>query len=209
MATTAITGSMTQSQLDSVVRFSQEADIVIDTSEVKIVDTQQTPTTDFYSQVVGIKSSSSKGVDYSPLMAKIDKNGKVIAHRIRIENEFLGLKYMSLKNGANFGKPKIYVEEYADSDVLRTYIPENPRTSPIEYELTLIFIGENRLQVYYDFNEYIRQGYHRYYCVARGISFDFIINDAIEITDEMWKGSVPYLQVKYKLQGIKGYAKYE
>ena len=208
MATTTITGSMTQSQLDSVVRFSQEADIVIDTSEVKIVDTQQTPTTDFFSQVVGVKSSSSTGYSYSPLMAEIDKNGKVIGNIIRIEDEFFGLKYMSLKNGANFGKPKIYVEEYADSDVLRTYIPENPRTSPIEYELTLIFIGADRLPGYYDFNEYIRRGYHRYYCVARGISFDFIINDAIEITDEMWKGSVPYLQVKYKLQGIKGYAKY-
>lgn len=208
MATTAITGSMTQSQLDSVVRFSQEADIVIDTSEVKIVDTQQTPTTDFFSQVVGIKSTSSKGVDYSPLMAEIDKNGKVIGNIIRIEDEFLGLKYMSLKGGGNFGKPKIYVEEYADSDVLRTYIPDNPKTSPIEYELTLIFIGAHRLAGYYDFSEYIRRGYHRYYCLIRGISFNFIINDAIEITDEMWKGSVPYLQVKYKLQGIKGYAKY-
>ena len=208
METTVITGNMTQSQLDSVVRFSQEADIVIDTSEVKIVDTQQTPTTDFFSQVVGVKSSSSKGVDYSPLMAEIDKNGKVIGNIIRIENEFLGLKYMSLKGGGNFGKPKIYVEEYADSDVLRTYIPENPRTSPIEYELTLIFIGADRLPCYYDFNEYIRRGYHRYYCSTRGISFDFIINDAIEITEEMWKGSEPYLQVKYKLQGIKGYARY-
>ena len=208
MATTAITGSMTQSQLDSVVRFSQEADIVIDTSEVKIVDTQQTPTTDFFSQVVGIKSTSSTKFKYSPLMAEIDKNGKVIGNMINIEKEFLGLKYMSLKNGANFGKPKIYVEEYADSDVLRTYIPDNPRTSPIEYELTLMFIDIDRLQVYYNFNEYIRRGYHRYYCATRGISFDFIINDAIEITDEMWKGSVPYLQVKYKLQGIKGYAKY-
>ena len=141
-------------------------------------------------------------------MAEIDKNGKVIGNMINIEKEFLGLKYMSLKNGANFGKPKIYVEEYADSDVLRTYIPDNPRTSPIEYELTLMFIDIDRLQVYYNFNEYIRRGYHRYYCATRGISFDFIINDAIEITDEMWKGSVPYLQVKYKLQGIKGYAKY-
>ena len=208
MATTVITGSMTQSQLDSVVRFSQEADIVIDTSEVKIVDTQQTPTTDFFSQVVGVKSSSSTKFKYSPLMAEIDKNGKVIGKMIIIEKEFLGLKYMSLKNGANFGKPKIYVEEYADSDVLRTYIPENPRTSPIEYELTLIFLDIDRLQVYYDFNEYIRRGYHRYYCTKRGISFDFIINDAIEITEEMWKGSEPYLQVKYKLQGIKGYARY-
>lgn len=208
MATTAITGSMTQSQLDSVVRFSQEADIAIDTSEVKIVDTQQTPTTDFFSQVVGIKSSSSTKFKYSPLMAEIDKNGKVIGNMINIEKEFLGLKYMSLKNGANFGKPKIYVEEYADSDVLRTYIPDNPRTSPIEYELTLMFIDIDRLQVYYDFNEYIRRGYHRYYCATRGISFDFIINDAIEITEEMWKGSEPYLQVKYKLQGIKGYARY-
>ena len=208
METTVITGSMTQSQLDSVVRFSQEADIVIDTSEVKIVDTQQTPTTDFFSQVVGVKSSSSTKFKYSPLMAEIDKNGKVIGNMINIEKEFLGLKYMSLKNGANFGKPKIYVEEYADSDVLRTYIPENPRTSPIDYELTLIFIGADRLPGYYDFNEYIRRGDHRYYCATRGISFDFIINDAIEITDEMWKGSVPYLQVKYKLQGIKGYARY-
>ena len=208
METTVITGSMTQSQLDSVVRFSQEADIVIDTSNVKIVDTQQTPTTDFFSQVVGVKSSSSTKFKYSPLMAEIDKNGKVIGKIINIEKEFLGLKYVSLKNGANFGKPKIYVEEYADSDVLRTYIPDNPRTSPIEYELTLIFIGIDRLQGYYDFNEYIRRGYHRYYCSTRGISFDFIINDAIEITDEMWKGSEPYLQVKYKLQGIKGYARY-
>ena len=74
MATTAITGSMTQTQLENVVRFSQEANIAIDTSEVEIVSTAQTPTADFFSQVVGIKSTSSKGVDYSPLMAEIDKN---------------------------------------------------------------------------------------------------------------------------------------
>ena len=75
-----------------------------------------------------------------------------------------------------------------------------------ECELTLAFVGKDRYKVYHAFNEYVRQGYHRYFDNKRLNALIFFVSESIEPSEEIWKGSVPYIQVTYKLRSIKGHA---
>ena len=202
-----ISGSFTPAQIEELDKFSQAAGVDIDKSGIVVVG-QEVSNLDYVLQEVADASRPiGNESDYYIFMRRCDKSGNNLEESSKdLEWDFPGLKYMSLKGLDSIGDPKIYVEEYADSDTLRTYIPKDVKNSPIECELTLAFVGANRYDVYYNFNEYVRQGYHRYFDSVRKKALIFFVNDKIEPTEEMWKGSTPYLQVTYKLKSIKGNA---
>lgn len=202
-----ISGSFTQAQIEELDKFSQAAGVEIDKSGIVVVG-QEVSNLDYVLQEVAEASRPiGNESDYYIFMRRCDKSGNNLEESSKdLEWDFPGLKYMSLKGLDSIGDPKIYVEEYADSDTLRTYIPKDVKNSPIECELTLAFVGAYRYDVYYNFNEYVRQGYHRYFDSVRKKALIFFVNDKIEPTEEMWKGSTPYLQVTYKLKSIKGHA---
>ena len=202
-----ISGSFTPAQIEELDKFSQAAGVEIDKSNVVVVDKPLQDVSEKFPVLAGTKRPENERSDYYIYMRQCDKDGNNIdTEAMDLEWHFKGLKYMSLKGLDSIGTPKIYVEEYADSDTLRTYIPEEVKNSPIECELTLAFVGANRYDVYYKFNEYVRQGYHRYFDSVRKKALIFFVNDKIEPTEEMWKGSTPYLQVTYKLKSVKGHA---
>ena len=217
MAVIKVNGSLTHGQVADIDRFSAASGIPVDTSQAAIVDTPVKDTEEVYKEIIG-GEVEFKERPYHIFMCATDKDGNNLtadgtvadaSHRPDIkdlEYYFKGLKYMSMKGLGAIGDPKIYVEEYADSDTLRTYIPKEVKNSPIECELTLAFVGANRYDVYYNFNEYVRQGYHRYFDSVRKKALIFFVNDKIEPAEEMWKGSTPYLQVTYKLKSVKGHA---
>ena len=212
-----ISGGITQEQATEIGKFSEASGIKVDMSQATITDKVQIDTGAIYGEITG-GAVINDGRPYYIYMCATDKDGNNLtpggevadaSHPADIkdlEYHFKGLKYMSMKGLGAIGDPKIYVEEYADSDTLRTYIPKDVKNSPIECELTLAFVGDDRYAVYDRFNEYVRQGYHRYFDTKRLKELIFFINDKIEPAEEMWKGSTPYLQVTYKLKSIKGHA---
>ena len=212
-----ISGGITQEQATEIGKFSEASGIKVDMSQAEIVDTPVMNTEEVYKEIIG-GEVEFKERPYHIFMCATDKDGNNLtadgtvadashpADFKNLEYDFNGLKYMSMKGLDAIGNPKIYVEEYADSDTLRTYIPKDVKNSPIECELTLAFVGKDRYKVYHAFNEYVRQGYHRYFDNKRLKALIFFVSESIEPSEEIWKGSVPYIQVTYKLRSIKGHA---
>lgn len=143
---------------------------------------------------------------YKFYMKTINKDGSIPDDSITkdLEVDFDGLRYKECKGLNTIGKPRTYTESYADSDRLRSYIPETPLFDATEIELTLYFTGENRQASFDAFNEFILGGYRRYSDTARNKAFDFFTKDKVDISDEKWYGSMPYFEVTYKLQNLNG-----
>lgn len=143
---------------------------------------------------------------YKFYMQTINKDGSIPDDSVTrdLEAYFDGLRYKQCKGLNTIGKPRVYTEVYADSDRLRSYIPETPLFDATEIELTLYFMGENRQATFDAFNEFILGGYRKYWDTARNKAFDFFVKDKVEISKEMWYGGMPYFEVTYTLQNLNG-----
>lgn len=143
---------------------------------------------------------------YKFYIQEINKDGSIPSGGVKkdLETDYVGLRYKQCKGLNAIGKPRVYTEVYADSDRLRSYIPETPLFDATEIELTLYFTGENRQASFDAFNEFILGGYRRYSDTARNKAFDFFVKDKVDISKEMWYGSTPYFEVTYKLQNLNG-----
>lgn len=130
---------------------------------------------------------------------------KYLFDEIELETEFKGLLYIKCAGLNSIGKVKnIYTETYSDADRLRVFMPKEVKNEETVVTLTLVFVGEKRNEVRDSFNNYIRQGFHKYWDDARNKEFVFFVKDELPIGEEMWHGSTPYLRCDYKLQNVKG-----
>lgn len=144
-------------------------------------------------------------MDYKFYMQEVDKNGSPKAGTKKdLETDFIGLKYLKAEGINTIGKPKIYTEEYADSHNIRVYIPEDLKNETTTISLTLLFIGDSRQETYDSFNEYVRNGFHKYWDTARNKSFTFYVDDEIKPTEDTMKGGMHYIKATYKLHNITG-----
>lgn len=143
---------------------------------------------------------------YKFYIQQINKDGSIPEGSVTkdLEADYAGLRYKQCKGLNTIGKPRVYTETYADSDRLRSYIPDIPLFDATEVELTLYFTGENRQASFDAFNEFILGGYRRYSDTARNKAFDFFVKDKVEISKQQWYGSMPYFEVTYKLQNLNG-----
>lgn len=122
-----------------------------------------------------------------------------------IEADFYGCIRYSKAEGINtIGKPRVYTEKYSDSDRLRVYVPKEVTNDATKVVFTFYFFGDYRFAAYNEFNEYIRNGIHRYWDTARNRYFDFIVADEIKIGNERFYGKMPYFEVKYTVQNLNG-----
>ena len=121
-----------------------------------------------------------------------------------LEADFSGLKYMKCEGLEDIGEARIYTETYADSDRARVYIPTELTNEPTTVKLTLIFVGDNRRSSFNSFNEYIRNGFHVYWDTARNKELIFYVKDQIKPSDDIYKGSTPYIQCTYTLTNVLG-----
>lgn len=143
-------------------------------------------------------------------MQKCSKQGVLVDGTLKnLETDFDGLRYMEAKGISKVGKVKnVYTESYSDSNTLRTWHPsENDEETTHEattIQLKLLFYGDNRRASYEAFNDYIMDGYHVYYDSLRGKKFTFMVVDAIEPSDDILKGGVPYIICTWTLQNLKG-----
>lgn len=144
--------------------------------------------------------------EYKFYMQQVEKGELVAKTRKDLEVDFDGLRYSAAKGINTIGKARIFTEKYADSDRLRVYVPaiENLTNDPTTVTFTFYFFGKNRQATFDAFNDYIRNGIHRYWDTARNKYFDFVIEESIQISEEKWYESTPYFSVDYKVQNLNG-----
>jgi hypothetical protein len=148
------------------------------------------------------------------------KDGTVIQSSEKdLETDFNGLVYSKCEGLDTIGAAKnIYEEKYADSDNIRVYMPVitdevgntifDIKNEPTIIKLTLFFVGANRITNRDTFNEYIRNGFHKYWDTARKKMFQFYVTKEIPVGEEKWYGSTPYLKCEYTLNNIHGKTTY-
>lgn len=124
---------------------------------------------------------------------------------IDLEADFPGLRYKESKGLSAKGAPKnIYVEEYADSDRARVFIPEEVCREATEITLTLLFVGEDRRKVFDDFYDYVKNGKFYYWDDVRKRKAAVVLNSAVEPSDDIFKGSDVYIQADFTFQNLYG-----
>lgn len=126
-----------------------------------------------------------------------------------IEEHFSGLLYMRADGMNDIGKSKnVYTEGYADSDRLRVYLPNNGNYTNEATKITMHFlvVGEEaqRQLTIRNFYDYVRIGVHRYWDDARNLEFDFVVQDELKVSDELWHGSSPYVEIAVVMQNLNG-----
>jgi len=126
-----------------------------------------------------------------------------------IEEQFSGLLYMRAEGMNDIGKSKnVYTETYADSDRLRVFLPNNGEYTNEATKITMHFLvlgdAVSREAVIRSFENYVREGIHRYWDDARNLEFDFIVQDEIKVSDEKWHGSSPYVEIAVVMQNLNG-----
>jgi hypothetical protein len=129
--------------------------------------------------------------------------------QIDIEEKFSGLLYMRAEGMNDIGKSKnVYTETYADSDRLRVYLPNNGNYTNEATKITMHFLvvgnEASRQATIRSFEDYVREGTHRYWDTARNLEFDFIVTDEIKVSDERWHGSSPYVEIQVQMQNLNG-----
>lgn len=157
---------------------------------------------------------------YKFYMIACNKDGTIIQNSEKdLEANFNGLVYSKCEGLDTIGAAKnIYEEKYADSDNIRVYMPvitdeSGNTTFDIKNEstiikLTLFFVGTNRRTDRDAFNEYIRNGFHKYWDDARKKMFQFYVSKELPVGEEKWNGSTPYLKCEYTLNNIHGKTTY-
>lgn len=125
-----------------------------------------------------------------------------------LESDFKGLKYMKCQGLEEKGKPKNkYKEEYADSHELRVYEPNAVCLEPTTITFTFLFVGNDRQSVYDTFYNYVKKGKFYYHDNVRKKQAYITLLDAVKPSDDMYKGSTPYIQADFKFQNLWGECK--
>lgn len=145
-------------------------------------------------------------MDVKFYMQKVDANGALISDTLKdLERDFEGLKYSRCEGLMNKGKRKnIYTEQFSDSDTLRVWQGDNVTREATTITFTFVFAGNDRKSVYESFYEYVKNGIISYYDTARMKEARIVLIDALEPSDDIYKGSTPYIKAEFKFQNLWG-----
>lgn len=143
---------------------------------------------------------------YNFYMQKCNSEGVVSSDDTAkdLEKDFVGMRYAKCEGINDYGKPRVYTESYADSDKLRTYVPDDLTNDATKIKFTFYFTGDKRQETYHEFVNWVRKGYTLYWDTARNRKFTFIIVDEIKPATEQWHGGTPYLELQLTVQNLKG-----
>lgn len=155
------------------------------------------------------------GYDFLMSKVTIDETGKkTIANEVNIEEQFPGLVYKQCTGLDSFGKPRPYVENYAESDEAYVYVPSNDARDQISITLTLYFFDPSNSKddataitsaekVYQDFMKYISGGLILFRDTARKRKVLIYQSDAPSVkTDKLY--GVIYKEVEIKFTSVYG-----
>ncbi len=122
-----------------------------------------------------------------------------------LESSFDGMRYLKCNGLEDKGKIKNkYTEAYADSDELRVHEPDIVCREATTITFTFVFVGENRQSVYDDFYNYVKKGKFYYHDNVRKKQAYITLIDAVKPSNDMYKGSTPYIQADFKFQNLWG-----
>lgn len=140
---------------------------------------------------------------------KVNSDGTLISGTLKdLEVDFSGLLYSKAEGLLAKGKRKdIHTETYADSDTLRVWQGTNVTREATTITFTFYFKGDNRQKVYDNFYEYIKNGVIAYWDTARMKEARLVLIDALEPSDDLFKGSTPYISANFKFQNLWGECK--
>jgi hypothetical protein len=142
-------------------------------------------------------------------MQACTKDGDLIQDTLKdLEVDFVGLRYLKATGINDLGKVvNVYTESYSDSNKLRTWHPSE-NDLPIVREATkitleLLFYGDNRVDSYNSFNEFIYGGYRCFWDTLRKKKFIFTVIDAAKPSEDNLIG-VPFIKCSWTLQNLYG-----
>lgn len=115
-----------------------------------------------------------------------------------------GCLYSQCEGLGRTGKARFYTEEYADSDEVRAYFPDEATAEAFEMTLTVEFIGDSRADNYRKMCEFLSGGRVMYHDTARCRAFIGYLSDGSEPKEDVYKGSVPYIEVAFKFKSLYG-----
>lgn len=125
-----------------------------------------------------------------------------------LEVDFNGMKYLQCKGLEDKGKAKNkYTEDYADSDELRVHEPAVVCREATTITFTFVFVGENRQSVYESFYNYVKKGKFFYHDNVRNKQAYITMIDAVKPSEDIYKGSTPYIKADFKFQNLWGECK--
>lgn len=139
--------------------------------------------------------------EYKFYIQQINKDNSIGLQK-DLEKDFVGLKYIKLEGIDNYGKPRIYTENYADSNDLRVYIPSNMTRDNPELTLTVAFVGENRRNTYHEFINFISGRKLIYYDTCRNRKVNMVLLNEVSINEDKLIGSTPYIEVSIRFKNL-------
>lgn len=124
---------------------------------------------------------------------------------VDIEDKFQGLKVGKVSGLDNYGAAKnIYTESYPESEELRVYIPEKVTREAVDVEFEITFKGGDRRDTFHRFMEYI-DGYKlKFHDTERRRECILLLTDSVEVTQEEFYGTSPFMTVSFKFKNIGG-----
>lgn len=145
--------------------------------------------------------------DYKFYMSRYDKAQNNWEDAVELTEKFKGLIYCQCEGISDKGKIKnVYTESFAESDVLRVYLPEKVTRESTDIKLTVVFHGTDRRDVYDSFVEFISGKIIKYWDTVRNREIEMIQTEKISVDEDIIYGSSPYISVEFPFTNIKGYA---
>lgn len=144
----------------------------------------------FYMQREGIDDSP---IDIEEYFKAIDLDGNVST-----------LRYSKCEGLEAKGKIKnIYTEDYADSNELRVYLPDEVAREATKITFTFFFFGKQKQMIYDAFCDFIK-GYKIFYYDTKRLKKAYMVNiEKTEPTEDYYKGE-PYMIVDFVFQNLWG-----
>lgn len=119
-----------------------------------------------------------------------------------IEEYFTGLRVATIKGLSDKGKPRIYVETYAEIDGSQVYIPDQIKRDSTTIEFEILFMGDDYRSLYDSFVDFITGARIKYHDTCRNRQVEMVLNDAIGVSEEMLYGGTPFVMAVFKFLNL-------
>lgn len=143
--------------------------------------------------------------DYKFYMSRYINDEEGWEAEVELTEKFKGLIFCQVEGLSSYGEIKnIYTESFAESDMLRVYLPEKVTRKSTDIKLTVVFSDKDRRDVYDSFVEFISGKIIKYWDNVRNREVEMIQTDKIKVDEDIIYGSAPYIAVEFPFKNIKG-----
>ncbi len=117
------------------------------------------------------------------------------------------LNVLSVKGLMDVGETtNVLVETYADSSEARAYTPVTPFHKPTTIEMDIAFRGTDRRVNFEKFCKRLTGCLIKYRDDYRNVEVDMVLKAKVEISEDVFIGSNPYIRATFTFQSLSGNA---